>query len=250
MNKILEVKKLCKSYQDTQVLNDISFQVDEGEFIAIMGPSGSGKSTLLYNISGMDRPDSGEVVLCGKEISKLPDEKMSEVRLRQMGFVFQHSYLLKNLSIRDNIVLPGFKAGALSREQVNQNAEILMERTGISSIANHDIKKISGGQLQRAAICRALINKPDILFGDEPTGSLNSSTTKEVMNIINAINAEGTTLIIVTHDMRVAARASRVIYLMDGRIQNELKMEGYGDYDKAKSFREKSVFEWLESQGF
>jgi putative ABC transport system ATP-binding protein len=247
---ILEVKNLCKSFEDTKVLDDINFKVDEGEFIAIMGRSGSGKSTLLYNVSGMDRPTSGKVLLCGNDISTLNDEKMSEVRLKQMGFIFQHSYLLKNLSIRDNIVLPGFKSGNLSREKVNQNADELMAKTGIDSVADHDIKKVSGGQLQRAAICRALINQPDILFGDEPTGALNSSATREVMDIINSVNAEGTTVIIVTHDAKVAARASRVIYLMDGNIHDELTLEKYDGSEKTKSSREKRLSEWLEKQGF
>ncbi len=250
MKTILEVRKLHKSYEDVLVLNNVSFRINEGEFTAIMGPSGSGKSTLLYNISGMDRPTSGEVELCGKEISRLSDEKMSEVRLKQMGFVFQHSFLLKNLSIRDNIVLPGFKAATMSREQVNHKADSLMKMTGILNIAGHDTKKVSGGQLQRAAICRALINNPDVLFGDEPTGALNSSTTREVMDIINSINEEGTTVIIVTHDTRVASRASKVIYLIDGNIKDELVLGKYKDDHKKRAFREKKLSEWLDSQGF
>jgi putative ABC transport system ATP-binding protein len=198
----------------------------------------------------MDRPTSGHVMFCGKDISGLDDGKISEVRLKHMGFIFQHSYLLKNLSIRDNIVLPGFKAGTLSREQVNRNADALMHKTGIDNVADHDIKKVSGGQLQRAAICRALINKPDVLFGDEPTGALNSSTTREVMDIINAVNAEGTTVIIVTHDAKVAARAGRVIYLIDGNIHDELTLGGYSGDEKEKSLREKKLLEWLDKQGF
>lgn len=250
MKKILEIKSLCKSYDDTQVLNNISFDVNEGEFIAIMGQSGSGKSTLLYNISGMDRPTSGNVILNGTDISSMSDEKISEVRLKQMGFIFQHAYLLKNLSIRDNIVLPGFKSGKLPRELVNKNADELMSRTGITNVANHDIKKVSGGQLQRAAICRALINHPDILFGDEPTGALNSSASKEVMDIINTINAEGTTAIIVTHDAKVAARADRIIFIMDGVIHDELEMDKYNADEKLKSSREKRLSDWLEKKGF
>lgn len=250
MNTILEVKHLSKSYSDAQVLNDISFNITEGDFVAIMGPSGSGKSTLLYNISGMDRPTSGDVELYGEKITTLSDDQMSQVRLKQMGFIFQNSYLLKNLSIRDNIVLPGFKAESLSREEVNKNAEILMEKTGISEIANHDIKKVSGGQLQRAAICRALINKPDIVFGDEPTGALNSNTSREIMDIINDINTEGTTVILVTHDAKVASRASRIIYLIDGNIKTELNLGKYENVENKKSLREKTVLEWLEGQGF
>lgn len=250
MKTILEVQNLCKRFEDNQVLNNINLKVEEGEFLAIMGQSGSGKSTLLYNISGMDRPESGNVLLCGKDISKLDDEKMSQVRLDQMGFVFQHSYLLKNLSVHDNIVLPGFRSGKMSREQVKQRADALMKKTGIAGVANHDIKKVSGGQLQRAAICRALINEPDVLFGDEPTGALNSSATKEVMNIINAVNEEGTTVIIVSHDAKVAARSDRVIFLMDGNIHAELKLGKYEDNEEKKSYREKSLYQWLEKQGF
>ncbi|WP_041219641.1 ABC transporter ATP-binding protein [Desulfitobacterium dichloroeliminans] len=247
---ILEVKNLSKHFGETQVLNDINLNVERGEFLAIMGQSGSGKSTLLYCISGMDRPSSGQVVFSGQDIARLDDKRISEVRLNRMGFIFQHSYLLKNLSIRDNIILPGFKSGKLPREQVNQKAEKLMSKTGIAGVGSHDIKKVSGGQLQRAAICRALINQPDILFGDEPTGSLNSSTTKEVMDSINGVNGEGTTVIIVTHDAKVAARASRVIFLMDGSINDELNLGQYEIDDGKQVLREKRLAEWLEGQGF
>lgn len=247
MKTILEVQNLCKSFEDTQVLDQIDLTVREGDFLAIMGQSGSGKSTLLYSISGMDRPTSGRVAFCGNDISGLSDEEMSELRLNRMGFIFQQPFLLKNLSIRDNIVLPGFKANALPRDQVNRNADGLMEKTGITHVADHDIKKVSGGQLQRASICRALINEPDILFGDEPTGALNSSATKEVMDIINRINEEGRTVILVTHDAKVAARADRVIFLADGRICDELVL---GKREKDDASREKRLADWLENLGF
>lgn len=250
MNTIIEVKNLSKNFNKTQVLDDISFRVERGEFIAIMGQSGSGKSTLLYNISGMDRPSFGEVNLCGIETVKLSDDKLSRVRLTQMGFVFQQSYLLKNLSLQDNIVLPGFQAGSSSREQVNQRAMELMSKTGIDQVGDHDIKKVSGGQLQRAAICRALINQPEILFADEPTGALNSSTTKEIMNIFNRINSEGTTIIMVTHDAKVAARASRVIYLVDGKLHDELKLGAFQPEEDEIANRERRLYDWLEQQGF
>ncbi len=250
MKTILKVQDLCKSFEDTQVLNNINFEVEEGEFIAIMGQSGSGKSTLLYSISGMDRPTSGNIFLCDKDISMLDDEKISEVRLKQMGFIFQQSYLLKNLTIKDNIILPGFKLGKVSREQVNQNADALMLKTGINSVAENDIKKVSGGQLQRAAICRALINQPDILFGDEPTGALNSSTSREVLDIINSINKDGKTVIIVTHDVKVAARADRVIFLMDGNIHDKLTLGKYDGDEEKTNTREKELYEWLEEKGF
>lgn len=249
MKTILEIQNLYKSFDDTEILSNISFSVNEGDFISIMGHSGSGKSTLLYSISGMDRPTSGDVFLRGEDISKLSDKEISEVRLGQMGFIFQHSYLLKNLSIRDNVVLPGFKLNKLSREEVNQNADALLIKTGIDHVASHDIKKVSGGQLQRAAICRALINRPDVLFGDEPTGALNSSTSSEILDIINQINLEGTTVIVVTHDVKVAARSDEVIFLKDGIIEDKLALGKYdGNREKTK-VREKTLYEWLEAKG-
>lgn len=251
MKTILEVRGLHKSFDDnTEVLRNVNLTVYEGDFLAIMGRSGSGKSTLLYSISGMDRPSAGSVLFCGEEISCLDDDEMSEIRLKKMGFIFQHSFLLKKLSIRDNIVLPGFKAGMMSRDQVNQNAETLMQKTGITDVSEHDIKKVSGGQLQRAAICRALINRPVVLFGDEPTGALNSSTTKEVMDIINNINTEGTTVIIVTHDAKVAARADKVIFIADGNVHDELTLGKFDKEEKEKASREKKLFEWLEQKEF
>jgi len=250
METILKVQDLCKSFGETRVLSNVNFAVEEGEFIAIMGQSGSGKSTLLYSISGMDKPTSGDILLCGKDIAKLDDETMSAVRLKQMGFIFQHSYLMKNLSIRDNIVLPGFKLGELSREDTNKNVDALMVKTGIENVAGHDIKKVSGGQLQRAAICRALINQPDILFGDEPTGALNSSTSREILDIINTVNNEGTTVIIVTHDVKVAARADRIIFLLDGNIHDKLDLGKYDGDEETTSYREKMLYEWLETKGF
>ncbi len=250
MKTVLEVKKLCKSFKNAQILNNVNLKVNEGDFLAIMGHSGSGKSTLLYSISGMDKPTSGEVYFQGKDISKLDDKEMSEIRLKQMGFIFQNAYLLKNLSIRDNIILPGFKAGLVSREEVNKNADKLMENAGIASVANHDIKEVSGGQLQRASICRALINNPSILFGDEPTGALNSSASKEVLDIINKINANGTTVIMVTHDAKVASWANRIIYIMDGQIHDELVLGKFNGLETEKLGRDKNLSLWLEKLGF
>lgn len=213
-----------------------------------MGQSGSGKSTLLYNISGMDKPSTGNISFEDDNIAMFSDEDISRIRLKKMGFIFQKSHLLKALSIRDNIVLPGFKAKLKSRENVIKDAEELMIRTGIEQVATHDIKKVSGGQLQRAAICRALINQPAIIFGDEPTGSLNSLASKEIMDIINEINRAGTTVIIVTHDPKMAARSNRVIFLADGNIANEIEL---GNYEEKKAIeRENQMIQWLGEQIF
>lgn len=250
MKTLLEVKHLSKRFEDTDILRDISMQVMEGEFLAIMGQSGSGKSTLLYNISGMDLPTSGTVEFNGEELTKFSEKQMSQIRLCHMGFIFQHSYLLKNLSIRDNIVLPGMKAAKVSRTEVNKNADLLLHKTGIEQVATHDIKKVSGGQLQRAAICRALINQPEILFGDEPTGALNSSATLEIMDLLHQINKEGTTVVLVTHDAKVAARADRIIFLKDGKIHDELNLSKDSGKKEDRENRERKLNEWLKQQGF
>lgn len=248
MKNILKVDELSKEFDGIKILKGINFTVKAGDFVAIMGQSGSGKSTLLYNISGMDRPTEGDIYFDGENISKFDDEKMSNIRLTKMGFIFQNSHLLKTLSIRDNIILPGFKANIESRKNINTYTDELMKRTGIDHIADHDIKKVSGGQLQRAAICRALINQPDIIFGDEPTGSLNSSASEEIMDIINEINKTGTTVMLVTHDHKVAARANRVIFLSDGDITDEIII---GKHEKENTpERESRMIKWLEKQAF
>lgn len=248
MKNILKVEALSKEFAGIKILKEINLTVEAGEFVAIMGQSGSGKSTLLYNISGMDRPTTGNIFFEGENIALFSDEEISRIRLKKMGFIFQKSHLLKALSIRDNIVLPGFKAQLKKREQVIEHARILMTRTGIEKIATHDIKKVSGGQLQRAAICRALINQPTILFGDEPTGSLNSSASKEIMNIINEINKAGTTVIVVTHDPKVAARSNRVIFLADGNITDEIELGIYEEKNIVE--RENQMVHWLSKQIF
>lgn len=239
-NKI-KVKGLCKSFDGNSVLKDISFQIESGEFVAVMGQSGCGKSTLLYSVSGMDRPTEGQIRFDNREMSALSDKQMQKLRLEHMGFIFQKPNFIKNLSIADNIVFPAFQLGKRSRKEIVADAESLMKKMGIISVAAHDIRKVSGGQLQRAAICRAMINHPDILFGDEPTGALDSSSTKEVMDILEQISFSGTTILLVTHDAKVAERADRIIYLEDGKIKDEFRK---------KNGAESSLKEWLAKMGF
>ena len=245
---MLEIKGMNKSYGENRILQDVDLKVADGEFVAIMGQSGCGKSTLLYCASGMDRPDSGQVRLDSKELSGLSDQEMERMRLTRMGFIFQKPNFLKNLSIRDNIMFPAMTLKKQTKKEIAQRAEALMEKMDILKIAEHDIRTVSGGQLQRAAICRALINSPELVFGDEPTGALNSSATQEVMDILNRINQEGTAILLVTHDLRVAARADRVIYLEDGCVKDELVQ---GKYEKTDlNVREKRLRYWLEEMGF
>ena len=245
---MIRVSGLCKKYGDIDILKDIDFHIGKGEFTAIMGQSGCGKSTLLYCVSGMDQPTAGEVYFEERKLSAISEKEMERLRLERMGFIFQKANFFKNLSIEDNIVFPAFQAGEISRGEIVKEAEKLMEQMGIRQIADHDIRKVSGGQLQRAAICRAMINHPAILLGDEPTGALNSSATKEVMDILNEINSRGTTVLLVTHDAKVAARADRVIYLEDGRVKENLELGRFVKEDMAK--REDSLKIWLEKMGF
>jgi putative ABC transport system ATP-binding protein len=255
MNTLLESKQLQKRYllgknNEQHVLKDVNLQIERGEFVSVMGPSGSGKSTLLYNISGMDRMTSGSVIFNGQELSALSEKALSNVRLNSMGFIFQHIHLLKNLSVFDNIILTAYLARNADRKTINQRAVELMEKTGISGIAEHDITQASGGQLQRVGICRALINAPDILFGDEPTGALNSKSSAEIMALLGEINRSGTTILLVTHDVKVAAKTERVLFMIDGRIVAEKRMGKYDEtHDDIRS-REERLNRWLIEKGF
>lgn len=250
---ILEAKALRRAYprsdgESTEILKGIDLEIRKGEFAAVMGQSGSGKSTLLYCISGMDRISGGSVVCDGRELHTLSDDEISRIRLTSMGFVFQQSYMLGDFTIKENIMLPALKAGKISKKQAERRALESMERVGIAHVADSDITQVSGGQLQRAAICRALINQPAVLFADEPTGALNSGATEEIMEIFGQVNGAGTTIVMVTHDVKVAARADRVIYLEDGRLGQEYR---FGKSDAAAlRTRETELLEWLTGNGF
>jgi putative ABC transport system ATP-binding protein len=215
---MIKVEKISKSFKDTKVLQDISFEIKKGDFVAVMGASGSGKSTLLYSISGMDSVTSGKVLFDGINISEMKEELLSEFRLNKMGFVFQNAQMLKNLSVFDNITLPGLVAKKESAEIIRQRALELMKRMEIENIKDNDIRAVSGGQLQRASICRSMINNPQILFLDEPTGALNSSATDQVLKILDDLNCDGMTIMTITHNPHVAAKAKKVIYIRDGQI--------------------------------
>ncbi|MFC3746102.1 ABC transporter ATP-binding protein [Paenibacillus sp. GCM10012306] len=252
---ILEASGLSKAYPSGKgagqlVLREIQLQIEQGEFVAIMGPSGSGKSTLLYTISGMDGISTGKVIFKGREISGLAEKELAELRLHEMGFIFQQMHLLKNLNIRDNIILPAYRANKNRRASINRKAADLMKRTGIAALAERDITQVSGGQMQRAAICRALINGPDILFGDEPTGALNSKAAGEIMEIIGEIHQTGTTILLVTHDTKVAAQAERVMYMLDGSIAAELRLGRYAKRNNDLKTREEKLTAWLMNMGF
>ena len=222
----LRARGLSKSYQ-SPVLTDLDLDIEQGQFVAIMGPSGSGKSTLLHCLSGMDRPTDGSVLLGDTEMTTLSEKELAALRLTRFGFVFQQAHLMTTLCLLDNIVLPGFLAGLRARPEVTARGQELMKRMGITELAASGITEVSGGQLQRAGICRALINDPGIVFADEPTGALNSATALQILDLLGEVNASGTTLVMVTHDAQVAARADRVLVLVDGRIEEDLSLGRY-----------------------
>ncbi|PKM66495.1 MAG: ABC transporter ATP-binding protein [Firmicutes bacterium HGW-Firmicutes-2] len=240
---MIKVEAISKSFQDTKVLNEVSFEIKKGDFIAIMGPSGSGKSTLLYSMSGMDSITTGNVSFDGVNISKMQEEVLSGLRLNRMGFVFQNVQMLKNLSIYDNIILPALVAKKESANNIRKHAKALMKRMEIEGLEDRDIREVSGGQLQRASICRAMINHPDILFLDEPTGALNSGATDQVLNILEDLNEEGMTIMTVTHEPHVAARAKKVLYVIDGQIAAHIEFDTGAD-------REKELAAWLKEMQF
>ncbi len=251
MTAVIEAKDLCKTYvvdkRQINVLKNVNLKVDEGEMVAIMGPSGSGKSTLLYSISGMDRPTSGNVLFDGEDISGMKSSDLADIRLDKMGFIFQQMYMMKNLTILDNILLPAVesrKGG--SREEKIRRAEDLMRKLGIIEVADNDINEVSGGQLQRACICRSMINSPKILFADEPTGALNRTSSNEVMDELVKLNRDGTTIMMVTHDSKVASRCTRVLYIVDGNIKGEYK----NDTTLVDKDRERKLNNWLMDLGW
>lgn len=233
----LKIENLCKTYivnkRQNNVLKNINFTVNEGDLTAIMGPSGSGKSTLLYAVSGMDTITSGKVTFFNKSIEKMSEKELADLRLDDMGFIFQQMYMMKNLTVLDNIVLPACQSDKIkeSRKETIQRGIDLMRRLEIVEIADNDVNEVSGGQLQRACICRSMINKPKMIFADEPTGALNRNASEEVMNELIRINDEGTTIMLVTHDVKVAAKCKKVLYIVDGNIKGEYNLSKNDDRD-------------------
>ncbi|MBE5966174.1 MAG: ABC transporter ATP-binding protein [Lachnospiraceae bacterium] len=257
MSNALIVKDLCKTYvvnkRQNHVLKNVSLSIAEGEMVAIMGPSGSGKTTLLYTASGMDQMTSGSSDFFGRDISKMKPKEVSELRLSEMGFVFQQMYMLKNLSVVDNILLPAYQSKSgkskKARRDKDERSRELMHKMGIAEIATNDITETSGGQLQRACICRSLINHPKMIFADEPTGSLNKQASSEVMAELLRVNREGTTILLVTHDARIAAKCDRVLYLIDGQISGDLKQGKYEGEQELRE-RERNLNNWLLDRGW
>lgn len=243
MSKLLKVEALRKD----RILNEISFEMEQGGMTAVMGPSGSGKSTLLYNVAGMDQPSGGTVQLNGIEITGLSEDERAKLRLHRMGFIFQQMNMMANLNILDNILLPAIQANKenhrYTKAELTERARNLMKKLSISDLENRRITQVSGGQLQRACMCRSMMNSPEILFADEPTGALNKRAAAEVMEELVKLNQNGTTILMVTHDSRVASNCDRILYLLDGSICGELTLGSL--MAGTEKQREEQVNRWL-----
>ncbi len=246
---ILSAKGLSKSFAhngvQNHVLTNIDLDIYDGDFTVIMGPSGSGKSTLLYSISGMDRATGGTVIYGESDVVKLPEKNIAQLRHGDFGFIFQQMHLVSNLTLFENVAVPGYLNKYVSADDVNKRADELLEKMGISSIKTQLPSQCSGGEQQRCAIARAVINNPKLLFADEPTGALNRKNTTEVLNLLTELNSDGQSIMMVTHDTRAALRATRIIYISDGKIIGELTLPPYTE-ENEKS-REVQVTAWLSS---
>lgn len=225
---ILELKNICKDYISEEltvpVLKDINLCVEEGEYLAVMGPSGSGKTTLMNLLGCLDRPTSGIYFLEGQDVSACDDNELSDVRLNSIGFVFQNFHLLPKLTALDNVALPLSYAGIPLRER-KRMARKALQKVGLEDRIDFMPNQLSGGQKQRVAIARAMIHNPKILLADEPTGSLDSKSGQAIMELFSQLNEEGVTVIMITHNEKIARCAKRVIHLLDGEIVKEEMQE-------------------------
>nr|WP_240636814.1 ABC transporter ATP-binding protein [Paenibacillus silvae] len=246
---IIRAQNLCKTYhtgnEQYHAIRNIDLDIYEGDFTVIMGNSGSGKSTLLYLLSGLDRLTAGEVYFHNQRIDAFSEREMSAFRTRRMGYIYQSINLVHDLSIKDNIALPGYIAG-FSNKEINARTKQLMLDMDIHSQHNRLPSQTSGGQQQRAAIARALINSPDILFADEPTGSLNYDHGKAVLDILTDINRKGQSVVMVTHDIKAACRADRLILIQDGKVGGILEFDPYEEQQIPE--RESIVFAFVSGK--
>ncbi|MCR5227529.1 MAG: ABC transporter ATP-binding protein [Eubacterium sp.] len=252
MNTILRTEKLCKSFSNAghqqHVIKNLDLEIYENDFTVIMGASGSGKSTLLYALSGMDKPSMGKVFFGDEEISKYNNDKLALFRRNHCGFVFQSIYLLDSMNVLDNILTGALVAQKNSPELIKKTKDLL-NKVGIGDeMWKKFPNQLSGGECQRVGIVRAVINDPQILFADEPTGALNSAAGSDVLDVFTSLNNKGQSIVMVTHDLRTALRGNRVVYLKDGNVIGEYNMPKYGEDDKKE--RRASLQNFLEDMGW
>lgn len=239
MNNIITVKKLVKKFSSDNntetILDNLDLEIYEKDFTVIMGSSGAGKSTLLYSLSGMDKPTNGSIIFNGKDITKMTADEMAKFRRKNCGFVFQQIYMLDKMSLLDNVLTAGLLINK-NKKEVIKRAKYLFHRVNIPEVTyRKNSNQVSGGECQRAGIVRAAINKPSVIFADEPTGALNSDNGTRVLDILTEFNNDGQSIIMVTHDKKSALRGNRIIYLKDGKIFGELTLEKYNQNNNERN---------------
>ena len=248
MEKLLEVKDLCKTFSNgsvqQHVLKNLNIEIYKGDFTIIMGSSGSGKSTLLYALSGIDKPTLGKITYGNEEISGYSNDKLALFRRKHCGYIFQQNYLNDTMSVMDNIMVSGLLVQKDRQAIYNKACELLGKVNIGEESYNKYPGQLSGGEAQRVSIVRSIINSPEILFGDEPTGALNISATRDVMDILTMLNQEGMSILLVTHDSRVASYCERILYMEDGKICRELSLDR--QVYRTREQREEKVKAWLE----
>lgn len=246
-NVILQGEKITRIFHqgktEIKVLDGIDIKIFEKDFTVIMGPSGAGKSTLLYMLGGMDHITEGRVLYRDKEISSFSENRMGRLRAEEFGFVFQQTHLVSSLTLLENVLVAGYVSKKDSADKVRERAENLLRQMDVEEAKNRLPSQVSGGEAQRAAIARAMIGKPGLLFADEPTGALNQANTREVLGLLTDLNRKGQSILMVTHDLRAAARGNRILYLEDGKICDELALEPYNEMEEKQ--RERDVSQWL-----
>lgn len=244
---LLSAEEIVKTYPGAQepVLKSVSAEIYQGDFTIIMGPSGAGKSTLLYALSGMDALSSGKVLYKGQELGTLSEKKMAALRAGEFGFVFQQTCLVSSLTLFENVAVAGYLEKGQSEKAVNERAEALLAQMHVERAKDRLPSQASGGEAQRAAIARAVINRPGLLFADEPTGALNRKNSSEVMDLLTSLNQEGQSILMVTHDVKAAIRGTRILYLEDGIILDDISLPPF-DAQTARE-REEKVSAWLAS---
>jgi len=246
---ILSARGLCKSFahngNQNHIINHVDIDIYQGDFTVIMGASGSGKSTLLYTLSGMDKATAGEVKYQNTNIAICNEKELAKLRHKDFGFIFQQMHLVSNLSLFENIVVSGYLNKDVKANEINNRANQLLEQMGLTELKKRLPSQVSGGEQQRAAIARAVINQPTLLFADEPTGALNRKNTTEVLSLLSSMNENGQSILMVTHDLKATLRATRILYLEDGKIISELELPPYKQQEEKS--REVQVNAWISS---
>lgn len=246
---IYQGTEMVKTFGETSILQRISLELYKGDFTVIMGSSGSGKSTLLYLLGGMDRLSDGQLFYHGHtdggsvDLVHASEKELTDLRAGEFGFVFQHAHLVSNLTLKENIRMAGLIVGSMSEREIGERTKELIRQMCLEKAKDRLPAQVSGGEAQRAAVARAVITKPKILFADEPTGALNRANTEETLNLLTALHKEGQTILMVTHDREAALRGNRILYLEDGTIVGELEL---GAYQGKEQDREQKLANWLE----